>query len=128
MPIIESTQFGIAIGLSLQGYTVLNLYPRMNFMLSAIDPLINFLDKIEEISHKEYSSKMIIRTAIGSQKPLFPGHQHIFDYTEGIKSMCHNIQVVKLQEPQEIFPAYYNAYFSKKPTLIVEYADYYTSK
>ena len=132
MPIFESTQMGMAIGLGLQGYTVLNLFPRLNFMLTAIDPLVGFLDKIDEISKKEFKCRVITRTVIGSEKPLWPGAQHLSpknhgpcDYTEALRLMCSSINVVRLDTAEQIFPAYQAAYESDKSSLIIEFADKY---
>lgn len=128
-PICESFQFGTAIGLSLQGYIVINLYPRLNFLLCCIDPLVNFLDKLDKISHNEFQSKMIIRSAIGSNKPLYPGCQHLFDYTVGLQSMLSTIEVIRLDESNQIFESYQRAYERNdgKSTLLIEWADKYNN-
>ena len=44
--------------------------------------------------------------------------------------MTNNIDVIRLEEPEEIFPAYEKAYLRTdgKSTLIVEYGDYYGEK
>ena len=44
--------------------------------------------------------------------------------------MTKNIEIIRLEEPEEIFPAYEKAYLRTdgKSTLIVEYGDYYGEK
>jgi len=44
--------------------------------------------------------------------------------------MLTNVHVVTLEEPEDIFPAFVTAYERKdsKPTLIVEYGEYYSTK
>jgi hypothetical protein len=44
--------------------------------------------------------------------------------------ILNNIEVVKLDEPEEIFPAYKKAYERSdgRSTLLVEYGDYYNEK
>ena len=44
--------------------------------------------------------------------------------------MCSNIEVIKLNETKDIFPAYKKALESEdgKSTIIVEYGDYYNEK
>ena len=54
--------------------------------------------------------KIIIRTSIGSQRPLHPQHQHIGDFSLAIKKMCSTIEVIKLSDPNKIFSAYKKAY------------------
>ena len=127
MPVAESFQFGLSIGLCLQGYVILNLYPRMNFLLCAIEPLVNYLDKIKEISHNEYKIKMIIRTLIGSEKPLYPGVSHIGDFTDFFKLLLKNTEVIRLDESEQIFESYQKAYerIDGKSTLLIEWANKY---
>ena len=50
-----------------------------------------------------YKSKAIIRTSIGSERPLHPQFQHVGDYSNSIKAMCPRIHIVKLQNPKNIF-------------------------
>ena len=50
----------------------------------------------------DYRPKVIIRTAIGAQRPLHPQHQHVGDYTDAFKLMTPNIEVIRLDEPDQI--------------------------
>jgi pyruvate/2-oxoglutarate/acetoin dehydrogenase E1 component len=90
--------------------------------------MVNHLDKMEEMSSGQFKPKVIIRTAIGSVKPLFPGPQHCQDHTEAIKMMLKNIDVVKLNSAKDVFPAYKKALESDKSTLLVEIPDLYESE
>ena len=74
--------------------------------------------------------KVIIRTGVGSQRPLHPQFQHIGDFSESIQKMCTTIEVIKLENPSDIFPAYKKAYDREDGvnTIIVEYGDYYNEK
>ena len=67
---------------------------------------------------------------IGSVRPLHPHHQHTGDYTEAFTSMCKNIDVIRLDEPEDIFPAYTKALWREdgKSTILVEWGDYYSEK
>jgi hypothetical protein len=77
-----------------------------------------------------YKPKIIIRTAIGSQRPLHPQHQHISDFTAGFKALCDYVDIIRLEEPHQIFNAYKNAYerTDNRPTLLVEWGDFYNEK
>ena len=55
---------------------------------------------------KKLKPKIIIRTGVGSQRPLHPQFQHIGDFTEAFKKMTTTIEVLRLKEPKDIFPAY----------------------
>lgn len=125
MPVAEEMQMGMSIGLSLQGYIPVSIYPRFDFLLLAMNQLVNHLDKIEEMSHGEFMPKVIIRTAVGSQEPLFPGIQHCQDYTRGFGELLDNVVVVKLNSSLDIIDWYLTALGSKESYLLVEVADYY---
>jgi len=125
MPVAEDMQMGIGIGLSLQGYIPVSIYPRMDFLIIAMNQLANHLDKMKEMSHGEYCPKMIIRTSIGGKTPLDGGIQHTGDYTEGLSQMLDNIDVIKLEKPSAILKAYKWALKNDKPTILVEVADLY---
>ena len=130
LPVAEELQMGMSIGLALDGWIPISIYPRWNFVLLAMNQLVNHLDKITQISNGGYTSQVIIRTSIGSERPLHPQYQHVGDLTDGLRLICKNIEIVRLEEPEEIFPAYEKALNREdgKPTLLVEYGDYYNEK
>jgi len=130
LPVAEEMQMGMATGMALAGYVPVCIYPRWNFLLLAVNQLVNHLDKIPAISNGGFRPQVIIRTSIGSERPLHPQHQHIGDFTAAFRLMCESIDVVRLDEPQDIFPAYAHALERKdgRSTLIVEYGDYYSEK
>lgn len=126
LPVAEEMQMGMAIGMSLAGYLPVCLYPRWNFLLLAINQLVNHLDKLPLMS--SYRPKVILRTSIGSVRPLHPSFQHVGDYTEALAEMCDTVKIVKLIDPEEILPAYEWASRAKGSTLLVEYGDYHNEK
>ena len=130
LPVAEEMQMGITAGLALNGNIPVSIFPRWNFLLLAINQLVNHTDKINIMSKNGFQFKTIIRTGIGSQRPLHPQYQHIGDFTEAIKKMCTSIEVIKLNEPEDIFPSYEKALNRNdgKSTLLVEYGDYYNEK
>ena len=130
MPVDEEIQMGITNGLALNGTVPISIFPRWNFLLLAVNQVVNHLDKIKILSDDEYIPKVIIRTGIGSERPLFPQHQHVGDFTKAFRQMCTNIEVIRLEEPSDVFPAYKKAYEREdgKSTIVVEYGDYYGEK
>ena len=130
MPVDEEMQMGITNGLAIAGTVPISIYPRWNFVLLAVNQLVNHLDRMPEFSHGEYIPKVIIRTGIGSVRPLNPQAQHVGDFTDGFRKILKNIEIIRLEEPGDIFPAYQKAYSRTdgKSTLIVEYGDYYGEK
>ena len=123
LPVDEDMQMGMTNGLALQGKLPVSIFPRWNFLLLATNQLVNHLDKFGDMSGGGYQPKSIIRTSIGSEHPLHPGHQHIGDYTEPYRSMLHNVEVIRLEEPEEVCPAYEQAHnrTEGKRTNLVEY-------
>jgi len=125
MPVCEELQTGICTGLALQGFIPVSIYPRMDFLICATNQIVNHLDKIEEMSSGEFKPKVIIRTAIGSNKPLMPGCQHNQDYTEALVKMLTNVDVVKLTNKEMIIPEYEKALKSKRSTILIELPELY---
>lgn len=125
LPVAEELQMGMSIGMALTGKIIISIYPRFDFLLLAVNQLVNHLDKLREYTHGEYSARVIIRVGIGATEPMYPGVQHCGDYTEAFKKMLKNINVVKLESCDQIIPAYERAYNSEGSSLIVEDTNLY---
>ena len=82
------------------------------------------------MSNNAFKFKTIIRTSIGSQRPLHPQHQHIGNFTDMVRNMCSSLDVISLHEPEDIFPSYKKALNRNdgKSTILVEFGDYYNEK
>lgn len=121
---------GMTTGMALAGQIPVSIFPRWNFLLCGLSQLVNHLDKVQVMSSGGFRTKAIVRTGIGAERPLHPQHQHVGDYTEAIRSMCSTIEVIRLDEPEDIFPAYQRALLRDdgRSTLLVEYGDYYGEK
>jgi pyruvate/2-oxoglutarate/acetoin dehydrogenase E1 component len=130
LPVDEELQMGMTNGLAIAGMVPVSVFPRWNFLLLAMNQIVNHLDKFSIMSAGRCRTKAIIRTGIGSQRPLHPQHQHVGDFTDAMRLMCTQIEVIRLDEPEQIFPAYTKALerTDGKSTLIVEYGDYYNEK
>jgi hypothetical protein len=52
------------------------------------------------------------------------------DFTDAFRKMCTNIEVIRLDEPEQVFPAYQRALERDDgmSTIVVEYGDYYNEK
>ena len=130
LPVTEEMQMGMTLGLSMHNNVTISIFPRWNFLLYGMNQLINHIDKFKVMCGNSINPKIIIRTGIGSKRPLHPQYQHIGDFSQAIQKMCTTIKVVKLNEPKDIFPAYKKAYERKDGinTILVEYGDYYNEK
>jgi pyruvate/2-oxoglutarate/acetoin dehydrogenase E1 component len=130
LPVAEEMQMGLSTGMALAGFVPVTFYPRWNFLLLAVNQLVNHLDKVKHMSRGGFQPKVIIRTGIGSIRPLNPQCQHLGDFTEAFRLMLTNVEVIRLEEPEQIFPAYQKALerTDGKCTLIVEVGDFYNEK
>jgi pyruvate/2-oxoglutarate/acetoin dehydrogenase E1 component len=130
LPVAEEMQMGMTTGLALAGLVPVSVFPRWNFLLSAMSQLVNHLDKVDAMSSGGYRAKAIVRTGIGAQRPLHPQCQHVGDFTEAVRSMCRSIEVIRLDEPADVFPAYERALLRDdgRSTLLVEWGDHYAEK
>jgi len=123
LPLIEDDQMGMSIGLSLNGFIPISVYPRIDFLICAMNQLVNHLDKVETMSYGEFKPGVIIRTQIGNKEPIWPGVQHCGDYTSALDKMLENIRVLRIWSSQEIMWVYQYAYYlatKGKSTLIIE--------
>lgn len=127
LPVEEDFQMGLSIGMAISGLTPVTIFPRWNFLLLATNQVVNHLDKLKELTQEQNPGKVIIRTGIGSEKPLFPGPQHTGDFTEAFKLMCPHMNVVRLDSAEMIFEEYEKAYHRSDgvSTLLVEWSDKY---
>ena len=129
-PVAEEMQLGASIGMALTGLIPVTLYPRWNFLLLAMNQLVLHLDKISAMSRGEYNPRVIIRTGIGSERPLHPSHQHVGNFSDAVQAMLVNTEVIQLHEPEDVFPAYEKALTRPdgKSTIVVEVGDFYAEK
>jgi len=130
MPVAEEMQMGISLGLAIDGYVPISIFPRWNFLLYGANQLINHVDKFKVMNGTKIKPKVIIRTSIGSERPLHPQQQHIGDFTEAFKKMSTNIEIIRLKEAKDVLSSFKKAYYRKdsRSTILVEYGDFYTEK
>lgn len=133
-PVQESFNIQFAIGAALSGLTIVAIIPRINFLLIAFGDIVNLLDKLPEMTNGQVKPHLIIRTAIGPDKPD-PKVQHTGDYSdafleslEGTKTTRINnewinnsgVRLFRPATPEEVLGAYQIAYNTKEASLIIE--------
>lgn len=131
-PVAENLQLGVSIGLALEGFVPVSVFPRIDFLMCAMDQIVLHLDKLPLYSG--YRPKVIIRTAVGGKRPLDAGPQHTGDYARSVASMLSTVRTCQYRdgwvreyfsgtvnqmkvEPLQI---YQQAYSCPDSTLIVE--------
>jgi len=75
LPVAEEMQMGMTTGMALAGYVPVSVFPRWNFLLCGMSQLVNHLDKLGLMGYDGRRAKAIVRTGIGSQRPLQCLHQ-----------------------------------------------------
>ena len=128
LPVFEEIQMGMSTGIALEGLVPISCFPRFDFLMRCMDALVNHLDKVQYMTENVFQPKVIIRTSIGAKFPLDGGIQHTRDYTQMMKDNLTEIDVILLNEPEEIFPAFEGAYKKEGSTMIVERGDFYNEK
>ena len=128
LPVFEEIQMGMSTGMALEGLVPISCFPRFDFFMRCMDALVNHLDKTQIMTEETFKPKVIMRTSIGSTNPLNGGVQHTQNYIVPIIQMLHEVNVVLLNEPEQIFPTFESAYDRDGSSLIIEWGDYYNEK
>lgn len=129
-PVAEYLQAGIANGMAIEGMIPVSIFPRWNFLLMGTDQIVNHLDKFSSMSRGKCTPKVIIRVAVGSERPVDPQDQHKGNFAEAFRHMCKTLDIIELNEPEDIIPAYAKALnrTDGRSTMLVEFADFNKEK
>lgn len=124
-PVAENLMAGLAIGLSLTGLKPLVYIERADFLLNALDAIVNHLDKIGMLSKGEFRPTAILRIVVGnSAKPLFTGPTHCQNFADPLQRMV-GFPVWQLHGSAGVADAYASAALNlgKHSTAIFEFKD-----
>lgn len=125
MPVAEDMQMGMATGMALAGYLPICIFPRWNFLICATNQIVNHLDRLVLYSGGGYRPKVIIRVAVPSVDPFYPGPQHDDDFTAPFRLMCRTIKIITLRRSCEVVPQYDAALKRRDSTILVEFTENY---
>jgi pyruvate dehydrogenase E1 component beta subunit len=123
-PVAENLMAGLSLGLAIEGFKPILVFERHDFILNALDGLVNHLDKLNSLSHGQYFPSVIIRAILGSNHPIDPGAQHSQDFTEAFRKMF-SLPIYDPQSSREVLEAYRMAKDSRDSSMIVERRDFY---
>jgi pyruvate dehydrogenase E1 component alpha subunit len=118
-PVAENLMAGLAIGMSFEGFLPVLYFERHDFMLVAMDAIVNHIDKIERISHGEFKVPVIIRAVTADAGPFYSGITHSQDLTEMLRTAVQ-FPIYDPKDGAEVITAFKNAILSGKPTAIIE--------
>jgi pyruvate/2-oxoglutarate/acetoin dehydrogenase E1 component len=125
-PVAENLMAGLAIGLSLKGYKPVVFYERFDFVINALDAIVNHADKIREMSRRQFNPAIIFRVVVGNRsKPLFTGITHTRNHAAAIRNLV-SFPVIELTAAEAVEPAYSRAKSDQETglsTMLVEIKD-----
>lgn len=125
-PVAENLMTGVAIGLSLAGLRPLVYFERCDFILNALDAIVNHLAAARHISRGEFAPAVIIRVVVGNRsKPLFTGRTHTQDFHLALSRLV-DFPVVRLSPDRDILAVYETARQAQdrgESTIVIEYKD-----
>jgi pyruvate/2-oxoglutarate/acetoin dehydrogenase E1 component len=125
-PVAENLMAGLAIGLSLAGLRPLVFYERADFILNALDSIVNHADKIAGMSRGQFAPAVIFRVVVGNRsKPLFTGVTHTREYSDAVSRMV-SFPVMALDKPEDVTREYAQALDRMKQgvsTMLFEWKD-----
>jgi len=126
MPVAEALMAGVAIGAALVGKKPILFFERQDFILLALDQIINHLGLIRDLSHGEYDPHIIIRAVVGGTKPFNAGLQHSKRLIDMVKHRIHG-EVYEPVTARDVRDTYRTAIEkrSEQTTIISETRDLY---
>lgn len=123
-PVAENLMMGLATGMALGGYRPVVFFERHDFILNALDGIVNHLSKIEKMSKGQFHTPVIIRAVVGSTNPINPGAQHTQDFSEVFKKIA-DFPVYEPMNSEEVNQVYEEVKRLKKPAMVIERRDLY---
>ncbi|MDC3277465.1 thiamine pyrophosphate-dependent enzyme [Acidimicrobiia bacterium] len=118
-PVAENLMSSLAMGLALEEYKPIVYYERHDFMMVAMDSLVNHISQIERISHQDFKTPIIFRTVVADEGPFYSGPTHSQDFTNIFRQIL-SFPVLEPQTPEEVVEYYDYAYEANFPVMIVE--------
>ena len=121
-PISEDSMTGMCIGASLKGLKPIHIHMRMDFMLLAMNQIVNMGAKIEAMSGHQYAPNLTVRVVIG--RGWGQGAQH----SQALYSMLSGIPGIRVAIPSCPNDAYWCLYLAavnKGIDIIVEHRRLY---
>lgn len=118
-PVAENLMTGLGIGMSFEGFLPVVYFERHDFMLVAMDAIVNHVDKIERISHGEFKVPLIIRAVTADAGPFYSGITHSQDFTEMLRTAV-DFPVTDPVNGEDLLQAFRNAVASGRPAIVIE--------
>ena len=118
-PVAENLMSSLGMGLSMEGFRPIVYFERHDFMMVAMDSLVNHVSQIDRISHSEFKAPVIFRTVVADEGPFYSGPTHSQNFTEIFRNIF-SFPVLEPETPEEVLKYYEYAYNADFPVMIVE--------
>ncbi len=125
VPIAESVTVGAALGAAMGGMKPIVEIMTINFMLLAMDQLVNHAAKLRYMSNGQIEVPLIIRTVTGGGAQLGATHSQNF---EGWLASVPGLKVVAPSTPYDALGLLRSAVNETDPVIIAEHAQLYGVK
>jgi pyruvate/2-oxoglutarate/acetoin dehydrogenase E1 component len=127
-PLAENLMTSLAVGMSLEGFRPVVYFERFDFILIALDSIINHLDKMSYLSSGQFKPAIILRVVAGNTKtPLFTGPTHTQNFADALRRIV-TFPIYHLAHRCDILPCWETAYdrmCNGDSSMLVEYKDLY---
>lgn len=123
-PLAENLMAGLAMGMALERFHPVLFFERHEFLMNAMDAIINTLDVIQAISDGEFSMPVIIKAVAGGRRPLYAGLTHTRNFAAEVRGFV-SFPVYEPQTGPEVLAAYDLAKRIEGPVMISERKDRY---
>lgn len=118
-PLAENLMIGLGMGMSLEGIRPVVFFERHEFLLNAMDGIVNTLDLIETISGGEFKMPVIIKAVAGGVKPFYAGLTHTRNFAAQVREFV-SFPVFEPETAGEVLDAYLQATVNPGPVMISE--------
>ncbi len=128
-PVAENLMCGLAMGMALEGFLPVICFERHDFMLLAMDGIVNHIDKMPWMSGDQFKFPVIVRAIVGGSHPIDPGPMHSQDYTSPLRIALKHTPVYVPRTTMEFDRAWSEVGLTESGTvIIVEYKDDYNKE
>ena len=105
-PVCENLMVSMALGMSLEGYRPVVCFERHDFMLLALDAMVNHMDKLPYMSGDQFKFPVLVRAIVGGSTPLNPGPQHTQNHGYALARMLQHTSVVSGTSKERVTDAF----------------------
>ena len=128
-PVAENLMAGMAIGMALEGYRPVICFERHDFMLLALDSLVNHLDKLAWMSGGQFKLPVVVRAIVGGRNKLNAGPMHTQSYATAFRNMFRYTPIINGMTEEDIREGWsLVGNTTSGAVVLIEYKDHYNDE